>query len=94
MSSSFHTQFVWSIMELTIAVLSLAIEDEMILLLNFPGNQISPNIWTEFPLPILLATPLLITSRPYRILFHAYELLLGSLASITLQSKKNFALKT
>lgn len=93
-SSLFHTRLVWSIKELAIVVLSLAIEGEMILLLNFPGSHLSPHIWTKFPLPIRQAALLLITSQPRRILFHAYKALRGSLASIILQFGKVFSLNT
>ena len=70
------------------------IAGEMILLLTVLGSHLSPHIWTDFPFPIRQTAPLLITSRPLRILLQANEALIDSLASIILQSGKNRTLKT
>lgn len=76
MRYAFHTRLVWLIRELTMAVPSLSRASEMILLFHFPNSQLSPHIQIEFPFPILHAAPLVIISRPLKILFDAYARLL------------------
>ena len=93
-TESFQTRCTGSIRFLTLLTGRPDISGEITLGLFFVGSQLSPQILTEVPVPILHEAPRLITSLPLRMLFQALEALLGFLASITEQLGKSFALRT
>ena len=93
-ASSFHTLYTGSIKSLTIVRPLPSTFGETIFGEALEGNQLSPQIYTDLPEPILHLAPRLITSRPFIRLFQAYEALAGTLASITDVLGKNLALKT
>ena len=93
-TSVFHGFCTGSISELTLVPNNASGRGDNTLGECFRGSQLSSQISTDYPSPILHTAPLLMTSLPLSILRQAYEAELGLAASMMELFGKNLALNT
>ena len=93
-TSVFHIFCTGSISKLTLVPINASGRGDSTIGECCQGSQLSSQISTDRPSPILHTTPLLMTSLPLSILRQAYEAELGLAASMMELFGKNLALNT